>query len=110
MAAVIDATLKKFSDIITEVTAAMDQARASEGQTTQYVHNPYKMDINPGTSDGLKLYLKAVKKKEKDEDRIKILQSNSKLVVTCMKDLTETFGWSVITIKIDDTKNSGKTW
>ena len=55
----------------------------------------------------MKLYLKAVEAKEKDEDRLKISQSNLKLVVTCMKDLTKKFGWSVITSKIDDQTDPG---
>ena len=57
--------------------------------------------------DGMKLYMKAVEAKEKDEDQLKLSQSNSKAVVTCMKDLTEKFGWSVITINIDNPKYPG---
>ena len=55
----------------------------------------------------MKLYPKAVEAKEKDEDRLKLSQSNSKAVVTCMKDLTAKFGWSVITSNIDNTKYPG---
>ena len=51
--------------------------------------------------------MKAVEAKEKDEDRLKLSQSNSKAVVTCMEDLTAKFGWSVITSKIDGPKDPG---
>ena len=94
--------------IITQVTAAMSWVRVGAGETIQYVQNPYEAKINPSTPDGLNLYLKEVEEKEKDEDQIKIYHSNSKVVVTCMKDLIETFGWSVITSKIDDPKDPEK--
>ena len=60
----------------------MSQARVGAGATTQYVQNTYKSDINPGAPDELKLYLKSAKSKEKNEDRLKISQSNSKAMVT----------------------------
>ena len=101
------ATAKQIAAIIAQVTIAMYQARVGSGETTHYVQHPYKADVNTGTHDGLKLYLKAVEAKEKDEDRLKISQSNLKLVVICMKDLTKKFGWSVITSKIDDQTDPG---
>ena len=77
------------------------------GATSQYIQNTYEADTNKGTPDGLELYMKSVKAKEKDEDRIKISQSNSKAVVTCIKDLKEKFCWSVIMSKIDNPKDPG---
>ena len=98
-------TPKTISDIITQVTAAMARARVGLGMTNQYVHNPYEANINPMTPDGLKLYLKSIGAKDKDEDRIKMLQQNSKAVVTFTEDPSQKFGWSVITINIDDPKD-----
>ena len=65
------ATAKQIASIIAQVTLAMSRARVGAGATTQYFQNPYGAYINPGTPDGLKLYLKAVEAKEKDEDRFK---------------------------------------
>ena len=96
------ATAEQIAAIIAQVTIAVSLARVGAWSTTHYVHNTYEADINTGTPDGLKLYLKAVEAKEKDEDRLNISQSNSKAVVTCMKDRTANFGRSVITRKIDD--------
>ena len=56
-------TAKQIAEIIAQVTITMQGARVVAGATTQYVQNPYKADINPGTPDGLKLYLKAVEAK-----------------------------------------------
>ena len=105
--AVQRATAEQIAEIIVQVTLAMSRARVGVGETTKYVQNPYKADINPGTPDGTKLYMNAVEAKEKDEDRLKLSQSNSKAVVTCMKDLTAKFGWSVITSNIDNPKYPG---
>ena len=104
----VGATAKQIAAIIAQVTIAMYQARVGSGETTQYVQHPYKADINTGTHDGLKLYPKAAEAKEKAEDQLKLSQSNSKAVVTCMKEVTEKFGWSAITSKIDDPKEPGK--
>ena len=100
------ATDEQIAAIIAHVTVAMQRARVGALATTHYVQNPYEVDINPGTPDGLNLYLNAAESKEKDEDRLKKSQSNSKAVVTYIKDLTEKFGWSVITGKIDEKKDS----
>ena len=86
------ASAEQIANIIAQVTLMMQNARVGAGATTQFVQNPYEADINPGTPDGLNLCLKAVEAKEKDEDRLKISQSNLKAVVTCMKDLTAKFG------------------
>ena len=58
-------TPKHIFDIVAQVTAALSQARVGAGATTQYVQNPYKADINPGTSDGLEMYLKVVEEKNR---------------------------------------------
>ena len=100
-------TDEQIAAIIAQVTVAMQRARVGAVATTHYVQNPYEVDINPGTPDGLNMYLKAVESKEKDEGWLKKSQSNSKAVVTSMKDLTEKFCWSVITSKIDDPKDPG---
>ena len=65
------ATAKQIAAIIAQVTLAMSRARVGAGATNQYVQNPYQSDINICTPDGMKLYPKAVKAKEKDEDRLK---------------------------------------
>ena len=57
------ASAKQIANIIAQVTPAMQNARVGAGATTKYVHNPYEADINPGTPDGLKLYLQAVEAK-----------------------------------------------
>ena len=72
MDAAAGATLERISDIIARVTAGIDGASARAGATTQYVYNPYEANINPGTPNGLNTYLKLVKAKVKDKDRIKI--------------------------------------
>ena len=63
------ASAKQIANIIVQVTIAMQVSRVEAGANTPYVQNPYKADINPGTPDVLKLYLKLVEAKEKDEDR-----------------------------------------
>ena len=78
------ASAKQIAQIIAQVTIAMQGVRIGSGATTQYVHNTYEADINPGTPDGLKLYLKLVEAKENDEDRLNPPESNSKAVVTCV--------------------------
>ena len=60
MDAIAGATLNQITDIIVQVTDAMYQARVGAGATTQYVHNPYEAETNPGTTDELKMYLKSV--------------------------------------------------
>ena len=62
--------------IIAQVTFDMSWTRVVVGETTYYVQKPYKADINLDTPDGLKLYLKVVLAKEKDEEQIKIPNSN----------------------------------
>ena len=101
------ASAEQIAQNIAQVTVVMEGVSVGAGATTQYVHNPYEADTNPDTPDGLKMYLKAAEEKEKDEDQLKISQSNSKAVVTCMKDLTANFGWSVITSKIDYPQDTG---
>ena len=86
------ASAEQIANIIAQVTLMMQNARIGAGATTQFVQNPYETEINPGTPDGLNLCLKAVEGKEKDEDGLKMSQSNLKAVVTCMKDLTAKFG------------------
>ena len=102
------ATPKHIADIIAQVTSAMSQGRVLVGATNQYIQNPYEANINQGTHGGLKLYLKTIEAKDKDEDRIKTIQSKLKVVVTCMKYLSEHFGWSITTSKINYPTDPGK--
>ena len=46
------ATSEWIFAIIVEVTAALSRAKVTAIATTQYVQNPYKVDINPGTLMG----------------------------------------------------------
>ena len=68
----IMATAEQIAQIIAQATIAMQGARVGAVATKQYVQNPSKADINSVTPGGLKLYLKAVGTKEKDEERLKI--------------------------------------
>ena len=63
--AVQGATTKQIAEIISQVTLAMSRERVGAEATTQYLHNPYESDTNPGTPDGMNLYLKSVKIKRK---------------------------------------------
>ena len=63
MATVAGATYEKISDIKAQVATAMAWVRVGAGATTRYVQITYEADINTGTSDGLKPYLKASKTK-----------------------------------------------
>ena len=95
-----------MDDIFVQVTTSMINAIFREA-ANQYVHNPYEPNIKPGTPDEMKMYLTSVEAEVKDEDRIKILQSTSKLLVTYMKELTAKYGWLAITIRIWDPRNPG---
>ena len=58
----------------------------------QFVDDPFKGNINPGTSDGAKLYLKATAS-TKEDDKIEInITSAQKFVDMVTKD-TNNFGW-----------------
>ena len=56
-------TDEQIAAIIAQVTVAMQRARVGAVATTHYVQNPYEVDINPDTPDGMKLYLKAIESK-----------------------------------------------
>ena len=57
------ATPDHIFDIIAQGKVAIYWERVGAGATNQYVKNPHKADINPGTPDRLKLDLKAVEAK-----------------------------------------------
>ena len=62
-------TPEYISDIITVVINAII-GEGGRARATNYLHYSYEADINLGTPDGLKLYLKAAGASTKDEDRI----------------------------------------
>ena len=58
--------------------------------------DPYQADINPGTENGSKLYLKACAKVEK-EKRIAIVTEQAKQIKRYFESLNDQFGWSSLT-------------
>ena len=55
--------------------------------------NPYNGDINPSTSEGLKLFLKATEEK-KEEQKLKISQTNVKNIMSAFESDARKYGWS----------------
>ena len=72
---------------------------------TNFVLNPYLGDINPGTTEGLKLYNKAV---AGPETKISIDQSHAREIKTSFELDANNFGWGPATgaIQVD---NAGTT-
>ena len=58
-----------------------------------YNLNPYNGDIDPSTNEGLKLFLKATEEK-KEEQRLKISQTNVKNIMSAFESDARKFGWS----------------
>ena len=73
---------------------------APAASAPRFTLNPYDGEVNPATSEGLKLYLKAIQGFDKDSDRVNVGQSNSREVLQLMKDQASKFGWAEIVAKI----------
>lgn len=58
----------------------------------QFVDGPFKGNINPGTSDGAKLYLKATASTAED-DKIEITVTSAQKFVDMVTKDTNNFGW-----------------
>ena len=54
--------------------------------------NPFNGNINPSNADGQKLFLKATEER-KDKKKMKIDQSNVKLIMTVFESDARKFGW-----------------
>ena len=67
-----------------------------------FVDDPFKGNINPGTSDGAKLYMKATATIDED-DKFDINIDNAQKSLDHMTRDTNTFGWGVLvrTIQVD---------
>ena len=69
---------------------------------TTYIEDPFSVGINPGTSEGLKLYLKAITDRTTKEE---ITQSNVKAAMLMFKSDAQDFSWGVLVHRVtnDDT-------
>ena len=71
-----------------------------------FVDDPFKGNINPGTSEGAKLYMKAKATLDND-DKFDINMSNAQKFLDCMTRDTNTFGWGILvrTVQVGQTEN-----
>ena len=60
-----------------------------------FVDDPFKGNINPGTSDGAKLYMKATASID-DDDTFDVNISNAQNFLDQMTRDTNTFGWGIL--------------
>ena len=66
-----------------------------------FIEDPYQGDINPGTDQGLKLYLNATKSVE-DDQRIDINVSQAKAIRATLEELSNQFGWAQLVHNIQN--------
>ena len=71
-----------------------------------FVMNPYLGNINPGTSDGLKLYLKAT---EKREPQLTVSQENVKYLMPAFEADARNFGWGPLVNVVPVSTTAGDT-
>ena len=72
-----------------------------------FVDDPFKGNINPGTSEGAKLYIKATAKIDED-DKIDININNSQKFLDRMTRDTNTFGWGMLVRTVQVNENTQK--
>ena len=68
---------------------------------TSFVMNPYLGDVNPGTTEGLKLYNKSI---EARSEKIEINQENARDIQTIFEKDSSDFGWgpAISLVQVDD--------
>ena len=68
---------------------------------TSFVMNPYLGDVNPGTTEGLKLYNKSI---EARSEKIEINQENARDIQTIFEKDSSDFGWgpAISSVQIDN--------
>ena len=76
--------------------------------TTTYVDDSFLVDINPGTTEGAKLYLKAIAATSED-DKFDISITSAQKFLDLVQNDTQRFGWGslvrLIPVSATDTKN-----
>ena len=65
---------------------------ASTTSTSQFVTDPYKMDINPADKQGLALYNKATEPLP-DKEKLSLSQEKATSILQAVKQKNETFFW-----------------
>ena len=65
-----------------------------------YLTNPFHADINPGTTNGAKLYNTEIKD---PEEKLCIQQKNANKIQSIFEEDANNFGWGILTgaVKID---------
>ena len=72
-----------------------------------FVDNPFKGNINLGTSEGAKLYMKAAATID-DDDRFDITITNTQRILDHMSRDTNTFAWGMLVCTIQVSNNEFK--
>ena len=62
--------------------------------------NPFRGDINPGTSEGLRLFLKATEPRD-EEDRFDLKTDNAKALMDHLLQVSGRFGWSKLIDRVN---------
>ena len=77
-----------------------------------FVDDPFKGNINPGTSDGAKLYMKATSAINEDE-KFDINIKNAQKFLDHVNRDTNNFGWGILVrtveVQLNVLKNSGRS-
>ena len=73
-----------------------------------FIEDPYQGNINPGTDQGLKLYLNAIKPVEEDQ-RMKVSISQAKSIRATLEELSNQFGWAQLVHNISDNNGNRKS-
>lgn len=80
--------------------AAVEAQVADAKKKAVYVTTPYAGDINPGTSNGIKMFNAATQSRDTDE-KMQLKVSKSKEFIEAMKDDANAYCWGILTASIE---------
>ena len=69
-----------------------------------YEENPFAGDVNPNSTNGMKLFQAATASREKDE-RLSATIAKSSTFIDAMRDDADAFGWGILTAQIGTSKH-----
>jgi hypothetical protein len=87
----------------TEAAAAATATSTTASSTTKFSANPFNSDINPTTSNGLKLYQAATSIRS-DDSKVTATIAKSKEFLDAMRDDSAKFGWGTLIANIGPNK------